>query len=613
MHVSLECRKQHGKIYVSGDTYPHRETFRSMGGRFCWDSKSWMFTDHESEWDRVQNLCRQLQDTQADEQAHRPSPDEWDSDQTILFSEPSIEGLSGDLSESLQLTSTSSLQDNELVYDNNRDTQNPHQTKVYGVQELSGIVERQITKRFGVPIWIVGEIQDLSLSKGGHRYLTLAEPADPYDSWSHKASATLNACIWRDRYHKLKSKRSDQLLSDLLKDGMKIKIYARVSFYQKKGSISLDILDVDPEFTEGEIALARQKLLKELQQKGILHNQKALNLKWFPLKVGLITADGSRAYSDFIHQLNQNPTGLEILFASASMQGGRTSQEVCGAIRQLAHRDVDLIVLTRGGGSMADLHWFNDRDMAYAIAECPIPVVAAIGHHDDECVVQDVAFKALKTPTATAEYIHDLFSHLASRIADQGKRCLILMENSYESKAHQHLHIKERFQFRMNEAIHDWQISCQALSVKMFSGYYNYQHAQLLKAKDDQTRLFQASDRYLAQMSSRCSELGHRFFDQAKDQLIRLSRDLAELDKRFHMTDPLAWMEAGWAMVLKDGHRIRSAQKVSAGDDLELRIQGGTLRVSVQFVQLQNARKIQQKQKLNAPSSQLRVIDDIKK
>ena len=606
--MNLHCRKHQNQIFVSGDTYPHRQSFKSLGGRFCWKSKSWVFPFSEGEWDQVQKLCSDLQGKSS-------YPEEPRSQAGLAHLAHTSQPVSMALTAGeTAVAEVSFIAGHEPANEWQGLRERPHENtdqglteKIYGISELSSMVADQITRSFRSPIWIVGEIQNHSV-KNGHHYLSLAEP----NQHSPRLATTINACLWRDRYGELKAKLTEDLLAKLLKDGMKIKIYARLNLYRRRNHLSLEICDIDPDFTEGEIALARQKLLADLQKQGLIHRQKALHLPLFPFHIGLITAEGSRAYSDFVHQLSEKSCGLEIEFVSASMQGARTSSEVRAALSYLEERQVDLVVITRGGGSMADLHWFNDRELAYAITGCKVPVVAAIGHHDDECVVQDVAYKALKTPTATAEYILSLFSHIATRIEEAGRRSVSLLTDSFDREQQRLQRLEERFKYEITGCIHHWQnhLSQVAHKLMSLSAEAIHQHHQDLTSLEQ--RWVFAADGCVSEAESQITALIHALFDQAREQLSSCNQELRELDTRFQTADPLPWVEAGWAMVFKEGRRVRSVGELGAGDDIDLRLSGGQISAVVSQVELEEAKEAKEAKEKRPMRAKTKKIKEVK-
>ncbi|MCY4380989.1 MAG: exodeoxyribonuclease VII large subunit, partial [Proteobacteria bacterium] len=440
--MSLYCKKDQETIIIYGRTYPHREVFKTLGARFNSADKTWQLPYSEAMWHKVQQICITIDNQVSPNVSPHDLVDDDQSNGALVFlADEQMKSQRQEVDQGphddrfFVAPNVVSFNSNSGFRGHADDDTTDSQQKVYGISELATLVSSTIKNHFPRAIWIVGEVQNLSI-RNGIRYFTLAE-SDQSLTPTHgqkKTVATIQALLWPDKYDHLKNHYSATLLDDLLKDGMKIKIRAKVSLYSRRSNLSLSIMDVDPDYTAGELALTRQRLLNEFKKLGILHRQKQLTLPMFPFRIGLISAEGSRAYSDFIHQLNERSCGLEILFVSASMQGEQTSPDIRKALTILTQKQVDVIVITRGGGSMADLHWFNDYDLAYAVLNLSIPVLAAIGHQDDDCVVQDVAFNALKTPTATAEFILSQFDYARNQCDNFSRRYVDVVSRAYQKE-----------------------------------------------------------------------------------------------------------------------------------------------------------------------------------
>jgi exodeoxyribonuclease VII large subunit len=240
-------------------------------------------------------------------------------------------------------------------------------------------INMTISQAFPRSIWMIGEVQNLNLRAKGCFF----NLADLKENASKSASITASCVIWSSTMKHLKETLKTESLENILQDGMKIRVLVTVNFYKDRGQISLGVQDIDPRFTKGALALAREELMKELRQKGLDRLNPSLSLSPFPFKIGLISADGSRAKSDFLDQLHLYKFPGQVIFYAAAMQGENTLTEVCRGISELEEHQCDLIVVTRGGGSLADLRWFDSKQIALAIANCKVPVLAAIGHQDD--------------------------------------------------------------------------------------------------------------------------------------------------------------------------------------------------------------------------------------
>jgi len=370
----------------------------------------------------------------------------------------------------------------------------------------------------------------------------------------------------------------------LLQDGLKIRCYCRVQFYQGRGLLSLNILNIDPDYSRGALALAREKLLQELRAKGLDQANKSKRHAPAPLLIGLISAAGSRAYSDFIHQLQSGGFPGKVLFCASNMQGEQTSQGVCDALRELWAESCDLIIITRGGGSAADLRWFDARDMAMAIASSPVPVLTAIGHHEDFCVAEEISFLKQKTPTAAADYILDQFNSL-KKFLDYS---MAQMQLNAERKLHLYrqsfLNLHARLQVETNRSI-------QALSERLTDQRHRLQEAP--------TRKITAMERYLEERCGKLFEkvgnqinqlswivdttLPDRLHASATQHLAGAELQLVRVQARLKGSDPAPWIQGGWTRLFSRSMQknLISIAEVKAGDKVTACLGDGNLELVV--------------------------------
>ena len=367
-------------IIVHGDTYRHRDEIKALGGRFDSRYKTWQIPFSDTALERVQALSGR-----------------------------------GDAAAATAIDAAREPDPKSTKQESSPDAGMP-------VRELVTAVARSIATGFPAPVWVTGEIENLAVRPQGI-FLNLAEPKSDGPGGKTASgisggagSISVKATIWPTALEYMRRMHGEDALRQVLQDGSQVRCLCRVGFYRDRAQLSLTIENVDPLFTKGALALAREALLKELRAKGLDRANKALPLPAFPFLVGLVSSEGSRAESDFLHQLESGPFPGKVLFMHAATQGEKVPVEVPAAIDTLARAGCDLIVITRGGGSAADLRWFDAREVAYAIAACPVPVVAAIGHHDDTCVAEEICHSRQKTPTAAAQFIVDTFTLARTRI-----------------------------------------------------------------------------------------------------------------------------------------------------------------------------------------------------
>lgn len=276
----------------------------------------------------------------------------------------------------------------------------------WSVSDLTAAVGETIQRAFPGEVWVRGEIIGYSVAASGHIYFNLIEPGSGND----RRGARMRVALFKGR-QRLVNRDLAAAGGLTLDDGIEVRIRAEVEYYAGSGQVQLIMSGVDPHFTLGVLAADRERILAELAESGLLRRNAALPLPLVPLRVGLVTADGSAAHADFVHELRASGYAFEVLLCDARVQGVTAEADLVAALRTLGRAEVDVIAVVRGGGDRTDLLAFDLASVAKAIALCPLPVFCGIGHEIDTSVADQAAHTAAKTPTACAAA---LVAHVAA-------------------------------------------------------------------------------------------------------------------------------------------------------------------------------------------------------
>ena len=257
----------------------------------------------------------------------------------------------------------------------------------------------------GLPdsFWIVAEISELKINRNGHCYLELIEK----DLLNDNIVARSRATIWAFTFRMIKP-YFESITSQELSPGLKILFRARVEFHESYG-LSLNIIDIDPNYTLGDLAKKRAETIKMLEAEGVINMNRELELPIVIQRIAIISSETAAGYQDFVNQLVNNSYKYIFylkLFPSI-MQGAQAEESIIHSLENIYNYEdfFDVVVIIRGGGSQSDLNCFNSYLLASNVAQFPIPVLTGIGHDKDESIVDLVAHSKLKTPTAVAEFI----------------------------------------------------------------------------------------------------------------------------------------------------------------------------------------------------------------
>jgi len=254
---------------------------------------------------------------------------------------------------------------------------------------------------------VVGEVQRLRPSAAGHQYFDLVEKGE--GAARDQVAGVLSAVIWKGEYLRLRPVL--ERAGERLADGLRIRCRVSVDFYPPGGRLQVQIREIDPTFTLGDLAKRRQETLLALAEAGLMERNKALALPPLPLAIALVTSAGSAAYHDFLATLQESGYAFRVLLVHSAVQGAEAERTLPGALALAAASACDCVVLIRGGGAKSDLAVFDSQAVAEAVARAPKPVLTGLGHEIDEAVADLVAWRSFKTPTKVAE-------ELVARIAN---------------------------------------------------------------------------------------------------------------------------------------------------------------------------------------------------
>jgi exodeoxyribonuclease VII large subunit len=264
----------------------------------------------------------------------------------------------------------------------------PQTSKVFTVSELTRSIRSALETKFRA-VWVQGEISNYKLHPSGHQYFTLKDQR-----------SQISCVIWRDTIAPPRQP---------LVDGSQVQVYGTVTVFEARGQYQLNVQILQPRGV-GLLQAKFEALKRKLEAEGLFAAERKRPLPKFPRRIGIVTSPTSAAIRDMVNVLRRRAPWLRILINPVRVQGTGAAQEIAVAIRELAlpneaFAPLDLIVITRGGGSIEDLWEFNEEIVARAIFHSPVPIVSAVGHEIDFTISDFVADLRAPTPSAAAELI----------------------------------------------------------------------------------------------------------------------------------------------------------------------------------------------------------------
>lgn len=269
------------------------------------------------------------------------------------------------------------------------------------LSELQRLVKQTLHERFAMPLWVSAEISEIKVNYSGHCYLDLVEKGGD----NGVPTAQARAVIWRSAYPRIAGYFECET-GQRLSAGLKILAKVTVTYHELYG-FSLQITDIDPAYTLGDMERQRQQTIAQLQQDGVWEMNRETPLPDVIQRIAVISSVNAAGYQDFRKELARSPYVFRTKLFDAFMQGEAAEESIVAALCAVAESEerFDAVVLIRGGGSRSDLNCFNAYRLCSYVAQFPLPVITGIGHDKDTSVADMVAHTALKTPTAVAGWL----------------------------------------------------------------------------------------------------------------------------------------------------------------------------------------------------------------
>ena len=451
----------------------------------------------------------------------------------------------------------------------------PAPRRILSVSELTSQVRALLERQIG-SVWVTGEVTNLRVQSSGHMYFTLKD-----------AGAQLNCVLFRGEpvAHR-----------ELLRDGQKLLLQGDLTVYEARGQYQLLVRDVELQGV-GALQIAFEKLKQKLQAEGLFALERKRPLPAFPQCIGLVTSPTGAAIRDVLHVVRRRNPGLEIVLAPCRVQGDGAAREIAAAIRLLNEFHstgplripgqaasvprLDLLLVTRGGGSLEDLWAFNEEAVARAIFESAIPVVSAVGHEIDFTISDFVADVRAATPSAAAEIITE--GAFASRefAAAASGRLRHLARQQFEGKADAFTLARGRLarvhpRRRINDGLQLLDDLREGLMRRAKQGI----RQQRLSSRNLFERLRRVRPPLLLKQRREVLEQGNqRLRELARVRVRERARNLETLEARLRLLGPEQVLARGYSITMDEasGKVLRRAAAVKAGQRLKTRLHSGEI------------------------------------
>ncbi|PYX21642.1 MAG: exodeoxyribonuclease VII large subunit [Acidobacteria bacterium] len=439
----------------------------------------------------------------------------------------------------------------------------PLERRIWTVRDLVSTVRTHIEREYG-DVWVEGEISNFRAHDSGHLYFTLKDQ-----------NAQIRAVMFRS---------SARLLRFRPDDGMQIVLRGRVTIYEDRGELQISAEYLEPKGA-GALQVAFEQLKAKLEAEGLFDSSRKKAIPVLPSRIGIVSSPQAAALRDILNILRRRHRSANVLIFPAQVQGEAAALEVSAGVRYFNKaRNVDVIIVARGGGSAEDLAAFNHEGLARAVASSEIPIISAVGHETDFTIIDFVADRRAETPSAAAELVirsrqevEEQAEGLQQRLV-RAIRYRLLMGRQVLTELAQHGAFA-----RMMDAINQRQQKLDDLQ-------YRVDRAERQILERSRRRLESASAavrhydlrRILASIRKELEAQAGTMVAAMRTSLLRSQSRLDQLASQLQALSPVAILERGYALVFDSrGNLLKNAAQVKVGDEISARLAKGSVTATV--------------------------------
>ena len=425
--------------------------------------------------------------------------------------------------------------------------------------ELNHLVSKVIESEMPNEYWVEAELSECRESRG-HCYMELIQKDERTATPIAKASAKCWANKWmliRPGFERTTGQRFHA--------GMKVLLKVFAQFHEAYG-FSWIVSDIDPTYTLGDMARKRQEIIRQLKEEGVFDLQKELQLPLFCQRIAVISSETAAGYGDFCNQLADNPYGFQFqtrLFP-AIMQGEGVEQSIINALNRIFDLTkgqtpcevFDCVVIIRGGGATSDMSGFDTLALAENVANFPLPIITGIGHDRDESILDMVSHIRVKTPTAAAALLIDHLKTVLDVINDAQEQIVRLAQQKL--------------------TFHKSRLSTFAeILPRLFTNVKTRQEARLDSLNSRMTTAIRQS---IITQQSLINALEVKMPIILDRRLMAEQHRLQLIEEKTKNLDPILLLRRGYSITLHNGKAVRSPQQLQSGDEIETRLEKGTIK-----------------------------------
>ena len=439
--------------------------------------------------------------------------------------------------------------------------------------KVHAIVEHSMSQAY----WVTAELSEMRTASNGHCYLEFVQK-DPY---SGALLAKARGMIWRTNY-RLLSDSFFRATGRHLGAGINVMVEVNVTFHELYG-YSLNVINIDPTYTLGDLAQRRKEILQMLEDDGVLDLNKELPLPQVIQRVAVISSPTAAGYGDFCKQLQQSGLPFEVKLFPAVMQGDKVEHSVIAALDDIAAEEDrwDVVVIIRGGGAATDLNGFDSYLLASNVAQFPLPVLTGIGHERDDTILDVVAHTRFKTPTAVAAFLIESRENESQRLEELRARMARQVQLRMQQERRALDALAHRLSLASSQSMGRRQMAFRSLAHRFDSASSHYMAVLQRQQLRLTARIELLVQQRLHHERERLRPLPHRLEGALKACLTAEHHRQDILSRSLRLAGPERILAMGFSITMKDGKVVSSPHVLKPGDRIVTRFAQGDVHSQV--------------------------------
>jgi exodeoxyribonuclease VII large subunit len=445
--------------------------------------------------------------------------------------------------------------------------------QVFTLQQVVRSIKKTLEDRYTQNYWVKAEMHKLNKYPSGHAFPELVQKDD------NKIVAQITGTIWKQQLERINTKFIE-VVKEPLREGTTLLLLVKINYSETFG-LGLQILDIDPSFSLGELQKQREETLRKLAKEGLLNLNQKLHFPLLPKRVAIISADSSKGLSDFLQVLQENEKSYFIFthLFNAYLQGDVAVQSIISALKKIKRvKDhFDIVIIVRGGGAEVGMTCYNNYDLCKAIAEFPLPVLTGIGHSTNLNVAEMVSFRNEITPTKLAEFLLQTFREFEQETKRLNREMIahsLQLIDKTKQDFNGQVRVFKHASLRFTDSLKN-ELNQQIIELKNTTRYFlKNENDAVLSVKNDYrivTKEIITAERNTLSLISKPIKGSLLHFFERKES------DLEQLEKTVNILNPSNVLQRGYSLTLLNGKLLSAKNKPKKGDLIESKTNSLTL------------------------------------